>query len=62
MENVFDSGETKVAMTTEAIFIRFYMAGAILMLAAVFTVTVQFGQPLKHVSAMSMPVRVKKMW
>ena len=47
LKRVVDSGATKVAMATEAIFIRFYMASAILVLGVKFTVTVQFGRFLK---------------
>ena len=38
-----DAGESKVFMSTRDTVIRAYMAGAILALAAVFTVTVQTG-------------------
>ncbi|MFI4941568.1 MAG: formate/nitrite transporter family protein, partial [Burkholderiales bacterium] len=43
-----DAGESKVLMATRDTLIRAYMAGAILALAAVFSVTinVQTGQPL----------------
>src|SRR6058998_3048247 len=43
-----DAGESKVFMSTRDTFIRAYMAGAILALAACFAVTinVQTGQPL----------------
>ncbi|TVZ41190.1 formate/nitrite transporter [Alteromonadaceae bacterium 2753L.S.0a.02] len=51
-----DSGEQKVFMATKDTFIRAFMAGAILALAAMFaiTVTVKTGQPL--VGAILFPV------
>ena len=53
---MIDAGEAKVFMSTRDTFIRAYMAGAILALAAAFavTVTVQTGQPL--VGAILFPV------
>jgi len=51
-----DSGESKVYMSTKDTFIRAYMAGAVLALAAMFaiTVTVKTGSPL--VGALLFPV------
>ncbi|RVT99471.1 formate/nitrite transporter family protein [Rhodovarius crocodyli] len=53
---MIDAGEAKVFMSTRDTFIRAYMAGAILALAAAFavTITVQTGQPL--VGAILFPV------
>ena len=56
VKKAVDSGESKVMMATKDTFIRAYMAGAILALAAAFavTITVQTGQPL--VGALLFPV------
>ncbi|MFD1694994.1 formate/nitrite transporter family protein [Roseibium aestuarii] len=53
---MIDAGESKIFMSTKDTFIRAYMAGAILALAAAFavTVTVNTGQPL--VGALLFPV------
>ena len=56
VKKAVDAGEAKVAMSTKDTFIRAYMAGAILALAAAFavTITVQTGNPL--VGALLFPV------
>jgi len=48
VKKMIDAGESKIFMSTRDTFIRAYMAGAILALAAAFaiTITVQTGQPL----------------
>ena len=53
---MIDAGESKIFMSTRDTLIRAYMAGAILVLAAAFavTITVQTGQPL--VGALLFPV------
>ena len=56
VKKAIDSGEAKVFMATKDAFIRAYMAGAILALAAAFAVTINqsTGQPL--VGALLFPV------
>ncbi|MGU3662839.1 formate/nitrite transporter family protein [Methylobacterium sp. A49B] len=56
VKKAVDSGEAKVFMATKDTFIRAYMAGAILALAAAFAVTINqtTGQPL--VAALLFPV------
>jgi formate/nitrite transporter len=56
VKTAIDSGESKIFMATKDTFIRAYMAGAILALAAAFAVTVtqSTGQPL--VGALLFPV------
>ena len=56
VKKAIDSGESKVFMATKDAFIRAYMAGAILALAAAFAVTINqsTGQPL--VGALLFPV------
>ena len=56
VKKAIDAGEAKVFMATRDTFIRAYMAGAILALAAAFAVTINqtTGQPL--VGAMLFPV------
>ncbi len=56
VKKAVDAGEAKVFMATKDTFIRAYMAGAILALAAAFAVTVNqaTGQPL--VAALLFPV------
>jgi formate/nitrite transporter FocA (FNT family) len=56
VKKAIDSGESKIFMATKDTFIRAYMAGAILALAAAFAVTVtqSTGQPI--VGAILFPV------
>jgi len=56
VKKAVDAGEAKVFMATKDTFIRAYMAGAILALAAAFAVTINqtTGQPL--VAALLFPV------
>jgi len=58
VRKMVDAGESKIFMSTRDTLIRAYMAGAILSVAAVFTVTmvVQTGSPL--IGAMLFPVGI----
>ena len=55
-KKMVDSGESKVYMSTKDAFIRAYMAGAILGLAAIFAITVAMQTGSALVGAMLFPV------